>query len=444
MRTKTLVAALSVSASLNAWGATADPALIAKGEYVAQAGDCVACHTVKGGKPFAGGLPLETPIGMIYSTNITPDIKTGIGSYAFEDFDKAVRQGIRKDGSTLYPAMPFPSYARVSDEDMRALYAYFQSGVAAVSQPNRAVDIPWPLSIRWPLAYWRWMFAPQVSSVVPLKGDDPLRARGAYLVEGLGHCGTCHTPRAVTLQEKALSDDASGRFLSGGAPIEGWIAKDLRGSSVTGLGRWTEQDIVAFLQTGRNDHTAVFGGMSDVVVHSLQHLSEPDLRAIAHYLKSLPAGDPNEKPLATTTDDTASKLHDLKVENLGGRVYADNCMACHRSDGMGYAQTFPGLARNAVLSDPAADSIIRIVLIGHTVPATEQAVTAYTMPAFGWRLSDEEVAAVTTFIRQAWGNTGTNVTAEAVSSVRSTLSTDTLNGARGALPAGAVEARLSK
>ncbi|WP_212625422.1 cytochrome c [Pseudomonas sp. PP3] len=423
---KTLAAALCITATLTAWGAENDQASIAKGEYLSRAGDCVACHTAKGGKPFAGGLPMETPIGTIFSTNITPDSNSGIGNYSFEDFDNAVRRGIRKDGSTLYPAMPYPSYARVSGDDMRALYAYFNSGVPPVDQINKDSEIPWPMSMRWPLAGWRLMFAPEPNPEAKASGE-----RGAYLVEGLGHCGACHTPRALTLQEKALNDHVGNDFLSGGAPIEGWVPKDLRGSKTTGLGQWTEVDIVQFLKTGRNDRTAVFGGMSEVVDHSLQHLSQDDLGAIARYLKTLSSRNP--EIAVRGDDDAAQRLHRLKIESLGARIYADNCMACHRSDGLGYSQTFPGLANNSVLSDSLADSVIRIVLTGYTTPATKEAVTQYTMPAFGWRLSDEEVAQVTTFIRQSWGNVGHQVTADDVAKIRKGISDQELLGAAGPL-----------
>ena len=283
--------ALLSSCSISA----AETDLIKQGEYLARAGDCVACHTAKGGKPFAGGLPMETPIGVIYSTNITPD-KTGLGDYSFDDFDKAVRHGVAKSGSTLYPAMPYPSYARVSDSDMQALYAYFMKGVEPVAQENKDSDIPWPLSMRWPLAAWRWMFAPEVADTPAVAGADPVISRGAYLVEGLGHCGACHTPRALTMQEKALSATDGNAFLSGSAPLEGWIAKSLRGDHKDGLGSWSEEQLVQFLKTGRSDRSAVFGGMSDVVVHSMQYMSEDDLTAIARYLKSLPAVDPKDQP----------------------------------------------------------------------------------------------------------------------------------------------------
>ncbi len=180
-----VIATLALLGSASIHATEVDQALIKQGEYLARAGDCVACHTAKGGKPFAGGLPMETPIGTIYSTNITPD-KTGVGEYSFEDFDQAVRHGVAKNGSTLYPAMPYPSYARVSETDMQALYAYFMHGVEPVAQENKASDIPWPLSMRWPLMGWRWMFAPKVEDY-KATSTDPVIDRGAYLVEGLGH-----------------------------------------------------------------------------------------------------------------------------------------------------------------------------------------------------------------------------------------------------------------
>ncbi|WP_406819641.1 c-type cytochrome [Pseudomonas sp. KnCO4] len=413
---------------------TPEASLVKKGEYVARAGDCVACHTAKHGQSFAGGLPMETPIGIIYTTNITPDPDTGIGRYSFEQFDQAVRHGIAANGDSLYPAMPYPSYARITDEDMQALYAYFMKGVPAVQQPNHPSDIPWPLSMRWPLAAWRWMFAPAVVPTTAKVSTDPVTARGAYLVEGLGHCGTCHTPRAITMQEKALDDDESLHYLAGGAPLEGWVAKNLRGDNDDGLGRWSEADLVQFFRTGRNDFSAAFGGMSEVVEHSLQHLSDDDLTAIARYLKQLPPSRPSgasaEQAKQVVSEPTSNTLHNLQVaDNLGARVYADNCMACHRSDGKGYAQTFPALGQNGVVNTQDATSTVRIILGGYTLPGTQTAPTSYTMPGFGWRLNDEEVAAVATFIQKGWGNHGIAVKPGDVAKVRQSLPADMLETA---------------
>ncbi|AZE70346.1 Gluconate 2-dehydrogenase, membrane-bound, cytochrome c [Pseudomonas synxantha] len=409
-----VIASLALFSSCSVSAAETD--LIKQGEYLARAGDCVACHTAKGGKPFAGGLPMETPIGVIYSTNITPD-KTGLGDYSFEDFDKAVRHGIAKNGSTLYPAMPYPSYARVSDSDMQALYAYFMKGVEPVAQENKDSDIPWPLSMRWPLAAWRWMFAPAVEEHQAQTAADPVINRGAYLVEGLGHCGACHTPRALTMQEKALSAADGNAFLSGSAPLEGWIAKSLRGDHKDGLGSWSEEQLVQFLKTGRSDRSAVFGGMSDVVVHSMQYMSQDDLTAIARYLKSLPAVDPKDQPHQYDKQ-VAQALWKGDDSKPGASVYIDNCAACHRTDGHGYTRVFPALAGNPVLQTADATSLINIVLNGGTLPATHTAPSTFTMPAFAWRLSDQEVADVVSFIRGSWGNKGAPVNASEVADLR--------------------------
>ena len=406
--------ALLGSASINA--AEVDQNLIKQGEYLARAGDCVACHTAKDGKPFAGGLPMETPIGTIYSTNITPD-KTGLGDYSFEDFDKAVRHGVAKNGSTLYPAMPYPSYASVTEPDMQALYAYFMHGVAPVAQENKASDIPWPLSMRWPLMGWRWMFAPAVADYKAAPGADAVVSRGAYLVEGLGHCGACHTPRALTMQEKSLNAGDGSTFLSGSAPLEGWIAKSLRGDHKDGLGSWSEAQLVQFLKTGRSDRSAVFGGMSDVVTHSMQYMTDADLTAIARYLKSLPANDPNDQPHQYDKQ-VAQALWKGDDSKPGASVYIDNCAACHRTDGHGYTRVFPALAGNPVLQSQDPTSLINIVLKGGTLPATHTAPSTFTMPAFAWRLSDQEVADVVSFIRSSWGNKGEPVKASTVADLR--------------------------
>ncbi|MHC1480644.1 c-type cytochrome [Frateuria aurantia] len=396
---------------------------VAKGAYLAKVADCVACHTAKGGQEFAGGLPMATPIGTIYSTNITPDKQHGIGSFSYEDFERAVRQGIRKDGSTLYPAMPYPSYASVSDEDMHALYAYFMHGVQPVAQANRDTDIPWPLSMRWPLTLWRKLFSPAVGVPQAPAGASAQVARGAYLVEGLGHCGACHTPRAITMQEKAMTAADGSAFLAGSTqPIDGWIATSLRGEQREGLGRWSQEQIKAFLQTGRNDHSAVFGGMSDVVKHSSQAMSDADLDAISAYLKTLPPANPADA--AFVPDAAAGKaLWGGDDHAVGAATYIDSCAACHRTDGTGYQRVFPALGGNPVVmgADPA--SLIRIVLTGGTLGATSRAPSTFTMPAFGWRLNDAEVAAVVSFIRGSWGNHAGPVDAAQVAKVRKTLTT---------------------
>jgi mono/diheme cytochrome c family protein len=397
-----------------------DAALIAHGQYLARAGDCIACHSAPAGKPFAGGLKFDTPIGAIYSTNITPDRNTGIGAWTFAQFDRAVRAGVKPNGDTLYPAMPFPSYARLSEDDMHALYAYFTQGVAPVHQTNRPVDIVWPLSMRWPLGIWRHLFAPGPVSFDAKHYADPVVARGAYLVQGLGHCGACHTPRAATMQERALSDLDGPAFLAGGATIDGWIPSSLRGNPRTGIGAWSEADLVQFLKTGRTQHSAAFGGMTDVVQHSMQHMNDADLTAIARYLKTLPSTDPMETPYAY--DDTAARaLRTGDATAPGAAVYRDNCTACHRSDGRGYNRVFPALGGNPVVQGKDATSLIHVLLTGSTLEGTKTAPSAFTMPAFGWRLNDQEVADVTNFVRNSWGNAAPTVSATDVAKVRKTV-----------------------
>ena len=377
--------------------------LVQQGEYLARVGDCSACHTAPGGKPFSGGLALETPIGVIYSTNITPDKRTGIGDYSYEEFKQAVQRGIAKDGQSLFPAMPFPSYAKITDNDMRALYSYFQQGVAPVEQQNKTTQIPWLLNMRWPLTVWRWLFSPAVKHTPSQQKSDSAIDRGRYLVEGLGHCGACHTPRGLFMQERALSNDVSGHFLAGAKnPIDGWIAGNLRADSPDGLANWSQQDLVEFLRYGRNNHAAAFGGMTTVITDSLQYLSTTDISAIAQYLKTLSA----TKPVNALVDDktTARALWLGDDSAVGASVYLDNCAACHKTNGEGYTRFYPALKGNSVVATADATSLIHIVLSGATLPAVKGAPSAITMPAFGWRLQDKQVADVVNFIRNSWGN----------------------------------------
>jgi alcohol dehydrogenase (quinone), cytochrome c subunit len=392
-------------------------ALVARGAYLARVGDCAACHTAPGGKAYAGGLPIASPIGTIYASNITPDPQTGIGNYAYGDFERAVRRGISRSRKTLYPAMPYPSYATINDADLQALYAYFAHGVAPVVQANRKTDIAWPLSMRWPLAYWRWLYAP---SVPPARREssDPQIAHGAYLVEGLGHCGACHTPRAVTLHEKVLSDQGGTQYLSGNV-VDHWVAPSLRGDAASGLGSIDKADLITLLKGGRNEHGAIFGSMGDVVTHSTQYMTDEDIDAIASYLKSL---SPASREQALAYDPTTAKaLHAGDVARAGAQLYVDNCATCHRTDGHGYAQTFPSLALNPVVNTVQPDSLIHLVLHGGAMPGTQTAPTQFGMPAFGSRLSDQEVAELLTFVRSSWGNKAPAVDAAKVSVMRHAL-----------------------
>lgn len=391
------------------------PELIDKGAYLARAGDCVACHTAHdGGKPFAGGLGIASPIGTIYSTNITPDPKTGIGNWTYGEFERAVRRGIGHDGSALYPAMPFPSYAKVSDEDTQALYAYFMKGVAPVEQANKANDIPWPLSIRWPLAYWRALFSPEPQAFVAGPSDAQL-ARGAYLVQGLGHCGSCHTPRALTLQEKGL-DESTATYLTG-AELNGWNVPALRG-----MPHWSQEELVEYLGSGRNAKASVAGEMTDVIANSTSHMSDADLQAMAAYLKALsPAKGPAYQQHAERSAATTAKLTAAKDLTLGERLYIDNCGACHFVSGEGAQRVFPRLDGASVVNADNADALLHVILAGAATPSTERAPSVLPMPGFAERMDDAEVAELATFLRQGWSNQASAVTAEQVRAVRGTL-----------------------
>lgn len=391
------------------------PALVARGAYLAHVGDCTACHTSPGGAGFAGGLAIASPIGVIFSTNITPDLQTGIGRYSYGDFERAVRRGILKSGATMYPAMPYPSYSRISDGDMAALYAYFMHGVAPVVARNKPEQIAWPLSARWPLVYWRWLFTPKARAFAPGAGESPVVARGAYLVEGLGHCGACHTPRAITLQEEALTAQNSPRFLAG-SQFNGWYAPSLRGETASGLGKWAGADIEEFLATGRTDKYAAFGEMGDVVLHSSQFMTPDDRAAIAAFLQTLSAA-PRDRVIGGAQT-PSQKLAAAGIARTGLQGYLDNCAACHQADGTGRASSFPALAGNPVVNSADPTSLIHVVLAGDAEVRERAADSPLIMPPFGADLSDEDIADLLTYVRASWGNHAPAVSPAAVVTLR--------------------------
>jgi mono/diheme cytochrome c family protein len=385
------------------------------GEYLARAADCVACHSIPGGGAFAGGLKMGTPLGAIYSTNITPDPETGIGRYSLADFDRAVRQGIAKDGHRLYPAMPYASYAKVSDADLAVLYRFFMLQVPAVHRANLKSEIPALLSIRWPLAIWDFYFVPR-SGYVAKPGHDALWNRGAYLVQGLGHCGACHTPRGIGLQEKAL-DDSSPNYLAG-AELDAWYAPSLRGNMRAGLGTWSKMDIGEFLKQGHNRVGTAFGSMIDVVNNSTSYLSDSDIDAIANYLKSLPSPSPQQ---AVAYDNgTTVALLGRPTTQRGSAVYAGACASCHGFDAKGFPPYMPALAGNPVVLDDNPSSLINLVLNGSIPLVVRGTPDAYRMPQFRQQSSDQEIADVITFFRNAWGNRAPAITAEKVAKLRNT------------------------
>jgi alcohol dehydrogenase (quinone), cytochrome c subunit len=380
-----------------------------KGEYLARAGDCVACHSVKGGKAFAGGLAMGTPMGTIYSTNITPDPETGIGNYSLEDFDRAVRSGVAKDGHHLYPAMPYPSYAKITDDDLKELYTFFMKDVPAVKQPNKPNEIPWYLSPRWPLAFWNIVFAPKIG-YAPRQDHDATWNRGAYLIEGLEHCGACHTPRGLAIQEKAL--DASEPAYLQGANLDAWSAPNLRSDLRTGLGAWSVEDIQAFLKSGHNNRGVAFGSMLDVVNNSTPYLTDDDTKAMAVFLKSLPATA--EQIAFTYNDETATALQ----SSLGSSSYFGACAACHGADGKGQPPFMPPLAGNPAVLDADPSSLINLVLNGAEPLVVKGVPDAYRMPQFRIQMNDETIAQVLTFVRSTWGNNAAAVSTDQVKKLR--------------------------
>ena len=416
--------AVATATASGAPGASTDPT-VERGRYLARAGDCVSCHTGPSNVPFAGGLPMATPFGTIVSSNITPDKGAGIGEYTEADFARALREGVRRDGKHLYPAMPYPSFARLNDEDMHALYVYFQQGVAASADKPPPTDLPWPFSMRWLMMGWNLLYLDK-GVYQPDSARSAEWNRGAYLVQGLGHCGDCHTPRSLAGGVKAANERKGDSYLAG-ALIDGWLAQPLRHTERGSAAQWSTDDMVAYLQTGRTAHTAAFGPMSQVVQNSTQYMSREDLASIATYLQSIGTPPSTPAPMqaavvaAAETHASTQKLRTGTVEGAGGMVYLNNCNACHRSSGAGADGVFPSLAGNSVVNAKDPTSLIRIVLAGSSMPSTEARPAALAMPGFGWRLSDDNVAALLSFVRSSWGNRGEAVTSAQGAKVRKAI-----------------------
>jgi len=417
MMMKKLMSAVAGAAllSLSAYAQESAPKQPSRGEYLARAGDCVACHSVPGGAAFAGGLAMGSPLGTIYSTNITPDVESGIGRYTLHDFSRAMREGIARDGHHLYPAMPYTSYAKMSDEDIKDLYLFFMNEVPPAQTPNRRNDIPMLLSPRWPMAVWNVLFADS-QTFVPKKDQSADWNRGAYLVEGLGHCGACHTPRGIALQEKA-GDASDAAFLSG-AELDGWWAPSLRGEMRTGLGAWSQEDIIAFLKTGHNQYGAVFGSMIDVINNSTPYMKDADLKAIAVYLKSLPAR--TQEPAFAYDGAATEALKKGTSQERGAMIYASNCASCHGLDGKGQGSFMPALAGNPTTQDALPTSLINLVLNGAQPLVVMGKPYAYRMPQYRVQLDDQEIADVLTFVRTSWGNQASVVSPSDVAHLRAT------------------------
>jgi mono/diheme cytochrome c family protein len=368
---------------------------VARGRYLALAGNCMGCHTARGGQQYAGGRAIATPFGNIFAPNLTPDASTGIGSWTADDFWRALHNGKSRDGSFLYPAFPYTNYTKVSRADSDAMYAYFRT-LTPANQPNKEHELRFPYNQRILLAGWRALyFSPETFQADASKSVE--WNRGAYLVQGLGHCSACHTSR------NALGGEVVAQGLGGGMiPMLNWYASPLTSGKDAGLGNWSEQDIADLLQDGVSHKGTVFGPMAEVVRGSLQHLEDRDVMAMASYLKSLPQSDQS----VTKAPAPADKEAFGRAMQLGAVIYEKNCVECHKSNGEGVPPAYPPLANNRSLTMSTPINPIRMVLNGGFPPSTKGNPRPYGMPPFGPFLSDEEVAAVVSYMRNSWGNNG--------------------------------------
>lgn len=370
-------------------------AMVEQGRYLARAGNCMACHTTQGGKAYAGGTPIPTPFGTLFGPNITPDPKTGIGSWTSDDFWQALHNGKSKNGELLYPAFPYTEYTRVTRADSDALFAYLKT-VEPVSQESRAPELEFPYDQRSLLAAWRALyFTPGVQE------PDPSQSvqwnRGRYLVEGLGHCAACHTPR-----NSLGATRANDAFTGGVIPVLDWYAPPLTNNMQTGMGRWSAQDIAALLKTGIAAHSSASGPMAEVVVGSTQYLTDDDALAIGTFIKTLP-DTPASTPRQTTPATPA-------VMELGRKIYTQNCAQCHQASGEGSGSAWPALAGNPTVTAPSPVNAIRMVLDGGYAPATHANPRPHGMPPFGPLLSDNDISMLVSYIRNSWGNEAGGVT----------------------------------
>ena len=388
-----------IADSVLARGATSVSA--ERGEYLVKAGNCAECHTAHGGKPFAGGRAMQTPFGTIYSTNITPDPATGLGHWSTKDFYRAMHEGVGRGGKRLYPAFPYPWFTKVDANDVRAIKAYLDT-LPRVRQKNKSPKLPWPFSVREVMIGWNVVNFHEGT----FRADSNKSAqwnRGAYLVEGLGHCGECHSPK------NKMGAAKTGDQLEGGF-AENWYASNLGADLRDGLGSWSTQEIVEYLKNGSNAKAAAAGPMADIVRDSTAHLKNSDLNAMATYLKDLPK----------TSEVAEAKVDhsDGSILERGKALYTANCIGCHFASGVGMAKVFPPLKASAVVQAKYPDTVLQVIIGGGKVVTTKRQRWPYHMPPFGRKLSDQQIADIATYIRNAWGNRASAVSAAEVAKVR--------------------------
>jgi len=377
------------------------------GEYYARMGDCVACHTARGGEAFAGGLEMPTPFGTLYTPNITPDPETGIGKWTADDFWHALHEGRSRDGSLLYPAFPYPSYTRVTRADSDAIYGYLMT-LKPVHKRNTPHRMAFPYNQRKLLTAWRALYF-EPGEFTPRPNESAEWNRGAYLIQGLGHCDACHTTRnmlGATVKEK--------EFGGGLIPLQDWYAPSLTSNREAGLGQWEIADVVDLLRNGNSKRGAVFGPMAQVVHDSLQYITEADTRAMAVYLKSLAQAAATEELSQIRPTEAQSKA----AYEAGAKLYDTHCKSCHGVNGVGVPSAYPPLENNQAINMQFAANPIRMVLFGGFPPATRGNPRPFGMPPFAYVLNDQEVAEVVTYIRQSWGNRGNAINAADVDRYR--------------------------
>ena len=378
----------------------ANSELIARGAYLARAGNCMACHTTRGGEPYAGGRAIETPFGAVYTSNLTPDEQSGIGSWSAAHFWRAMHNGRSKDGRLLYPAFPYTSYTEVTRDDSDALFSYLRS-LPAVFNPNHPHALQFPFDSQATLAVWRALyFKPGVYQ--PDAGRNAEWNRGAYLVQGLGHCSACHAAR------NALGATTAGPDLAGGLiPVQNWYAPSLASPHEAGVADWDKQDIISLLKNGVSKNASVAGPMAGVVLGSTQYLTPDDLAAMAQYLKQLPPSTTAPSPVAKQAGSAA-----------GAKLYEQHCAGCHGLQGDGVPNAYPALAGNRAVTMPQTANLVQIVLHGGYAPATQGNPRPFGMPPFVLVLSDIEIAALLTHLRRSWGNQASGVSALDVHRIR--------------------------
>ncbi len=382
--------------------------VIARGQYLAVVGDCVACHTKHGGIPFTGGLPMLTPFGTLYSPNITPADDAGIGKWTADEFYQMLHTGRSRDGTLLYPAMPFPAYTKVTREDSDAIFAYLSS-LKPIDQQNRENELRFPYNNRSLLMGWRLLYFTE-GTFEPDHARSAQWNRGAYLVQGLGHCSTCHT--AINALGGSSDDKA---FAGGLIPMQNWYAPSLTANQEAGLGDWPIADIAALLKSGTSMRGAVYGPMAAVTHNSLQYLSDADVQAMAVYLKTLPERNESSDASAARGATTVS----ASVLSNGHAIYERDCAICHGTDGRGKAPAYPPLAANQSIQMESSVNATRMVLNGGYPPQTAGNPRPYGMPPFAQILSDSDIAAVVTYIRVSWGNHGSPISPKEANALRS-------------------------